>query len=100
MSTSKISTHNGSYFDQPCERCGSKKLVSKEWKEEVATSLGTSVIVVSQITCSNKACQVLYDKKRSEELVKINERKLDKETQDKIRKENIAKTIRARKGII
>ena len=42
-------------------------------------------------------CQELFDKNRAEELVKINERKTAKEEQDKIRKENIARTISERK---
>ena len=85
------------YSDQPCERCGSKKSISKTWTETLKTILGTSTLEVSQLMCTNKACQALFDKNRAEELIKINERKLKKEEQDKIRKENIARTILERK---
>jgi hypothetical protein len=86
-----------SYLDQPCERCGSPKRTSKTWKEEIVTALGTQTIEVSQTVCTNKTCQELFDKDREEELVKINARKVSKETQDKIRRDNIAKTIAERK---
>ena len=54
---------------------------------------GVSVLEISQIICTDKLCQELFDKNREEELAKINERKLAKEVQDKIRRENIARTI-------
>lgn len=82
-----------SYIDQPCDRCGSKKRISKTWNEKLQMSLGVSIIEVSQIVCTNKVCQVLFDKNRKEEVARLNERKLKKEEQDKIRKENIARTI-------
>lgn len=88
-----------SYMEKSCERCGSKKRVSKTWKEKLETMSGVSIIEVSQIICTNKVCQALFDKNRAEELIKINERKLKKEEQDKIRKENIARTIAERKKI-
>lgn len=85
------------YIDQPCERCGSKKNISKTWTEKLETLVGVSVIEVSQITCTNRECQDLFDKNREVELLKINERKLAKEEQDRIRKLNIARTILERK---
>lgn len=88
-----------SYIDQPCERCGSKKRISKTWKEELQTSLGVSMLEVSQIVCTNSVCQALFDKNRAEELARVNERKLKKEEQDKIRKENIARTIAERRKV-
>ena len=81
------------YIDQPCERCGSKKIISKTWIEKLETMKGVSVLEISQIICTDKLCQELFDKNREEELAKINERKLAKEVQDKIRRENIARTI-------
>lgn len=86
-----------SYIDQPCERCGSKRRVSKTWTETVETIIGVSTLEMSQITCTNKVCQDLFDKNRAEEVAKINERKVAKEAQDKVRKENIARTISERK---
>lgn len=97
MSMSKTVVSVGSYIDQPCDRCGSKKRVTKTKREELSTIFGTTIIEVSQVLCTNNACQALFDKLRAEELVKINERKMNKEIQDKIRKENIANTIKARK---
>jgi len=85
------------YIDQPCERCGSKKRISRSWTEKAQTMAGVSILEMSQIICTNKACQDLFEKNRAEELIKINERKTAKEEQDKIRKENIARTISERK---
>lgn len=85
------------YIDLPCERCGSKKRISKTWIEEIKTSFGTSSIEASQIVCSNAVCQSVFDERRAEEVVRINERKLKKEEQDKIRKDNIARTINERR---
>lgn len=85
------------YIDQPCERCGSKKRISRSWTEKAQTMAGVSILEMSQIICTNKACQDLFEKNRTEELIKINERKTAKEEQDKIRKENIARTISERK---
>lgn len=85
------------YIDQPCERCGSKKRISRSWTEKAQTMAGVSILEMSQIICTNKACQGLFEKNRTEELIKINERKTAKEEQDKIRKENIARTISERK---
>ena len=81
------------YNDQPCDRCGSRKIVSKTWEEKLQTSLGDTIIEVSQTICSNKECQEQFNKDRSEEVDRINARKAAKEEQDKIRKDNIAKAI-------
>lgn len=88
------------YIDQPCERCGSKKRVSKTWTETVETILGTSVLEFSQTICTNSVCQDLFDKNRAEELIKINARKAAKEEQDKIRRANIVHAIAVKKGRI
>lgn len=85
------------YIDQPCERCGSKKRIASSWTERVQTMAGISILEMSQIICTNKMCQSLFDKNRAEELIKINERRVAKEEQDKIRKDNIARTISERK---
>ncbi len=86
-----------SYIELPCDRCGSKKLVSKSWSEDLETSAGTSQVEVSQIICSNKECQAEFEGVRATELVKINERKVKKEEADKVRRDNIAKTILERR---
>jgi hypothetical protein len=93
----KITVSPKSFLEQPCERCGSPKRVSKTWTEKIETAMGFSTIEVSQTICTNKTCQELFDRAREEELVKINERKLAKVVQDKVRRENIARTISERK---
>lgn len=91
-------TNASSYINQPCERCGSPKRISKTWKETIETALGKQTIEVSQVTCTNKDCQAEFDKNRTEEVARINERKVNKEEQDKVRRENIAKTVAAKKA--
>ena len=90
-------TSSKSYIEQPCDRCGSPKVVSETWDQAHETISGTSTLKVSQITCTNEACQAGFDKNRAEEVMRINEKKMKKEEQDKIRKDNIAQTIRERK---
>lgn len=58
------------YLDQPCERCGSKKRISKTWKEKVPTFTGTTVVEYSQIVCSQKDCQMAFDKDQLEQTEK------------------------------
>jgi hypothetical protein len=84
------------YNSQPCDRCGSEKITSKTWNEEIKTALGVSIIEVSQTVCTNKACQAKFDKIRQAEMEVANNRKLAKEEQIKNRKESIAKTIAER----
>ena len=83
--------------EQPCERCGSPKIVSKTWTEEIQNSLSKSTVEVSQTICSNQKCQAEFDLNREKELAIINSRKQAREEQEKIRKENIAKTVAKRK---
>ena len=94
----KINLSTKTFIDYPCERCGSKKRISKKWKETIETMTGKSVVDAAQIVCTNNVCQALFDKNRAEELIIIHERKLKKEAQDKIRKEHIAQTIAERKS--
>lgn len=87
------------YIDRPCERCGSKKHVSKMWVENLKTSNGTSRMEITQITCTNKECQAEFDKNRAKEIQNVKNRKLAKEEQDKNRKESIARTVAERKRL-
>jgi hypothetical protein len=86
-------TSSSSFVDQPCERCGSKKKISKTWKEAFEMYSGSTMVEISQIVCVNKVCQRSFDENRAEEIVKKNELKLKKEVQDKLRKENMLRNI-------
>lgn len=83
------STHTP-YLTSPCDRCGSKRKVSKTWKEDLQTFAGTSVIEVSQIICTNKACQEEFERERAIEVKRKDEIRLKKEDNDRLRKEKIA----------
>ena len=85
------------YVNQPCDRCGSKKRVAKTWKETLKTAAGVSILQVSQVVCTNDECQKSFDEDRAVEVMRVNERKLKKEEQDKVRRDNIARTILERK---
>jgi hypothetical protein len=93
-----LSSSSKTYLDQPCDRCGSPKKISKTWKEKIITISGTQIVEVSQTVCTNKECQADFDKNREEELSKIEERKSSKEASDRIRKENIAIALAQRKN--
>lgn len=84
------------YIDLPCERCGSKKYISKTWTQTVKTSFGTTKLENSQIDCSNKKCQKEFAVNRKIEIQKVADRKLAKEESDKKRKEMVASAIAKR----
>ena len=87
-----MNTHQAvSFENSPCERCGSKKIVSKMRKEVLQLYSGTSVLEVSHIVCSNKVCQKLFNVNRAVEVARKNEIKEKKEKQDQIRKDTMAK---------
>ncbi len=54
----------------PCVRCGTERIVSKQWKEKQKTLAGTTEIVFFQTICPNPACQALVDKALREEAPK------------------------------
>lgn len=62
-------------------------------------SSGTSTVVMSQIICTNKACQKAFDEERAIEMAKVAARKAMKVEQDLERSKNIAKTILLRKKL-
>jgi hypothetical protein len=69
-----------------CDRCGSERRVSKTWTETHETYTGTKSIECSQIVCTNKECQQLFDKKLTAEKEKrdiIQKAKEEKETERK-----------------
>lgn len=74
------------YIKQPCDRCGSKKRVSKTWKEMVATYTGELEVEYSQIVCTNQQCQAEFDKQILEDVKKREVIRLKKEANDIARK--------------
>ncbi len=87
-----------SYLDDPCDRCGSKRIVSKSHLEVVETFSGKQKIEVSVIECSNKTCQIAQNKINKADKKESEERKMKKEAMDllkaKERKNNIQLTRR------
>ena len=87
-----------SYIDEVCDRCGSKRRVSKTWIENLDTFSGKSRLEVSQITCSNKVCQKAFEDALAITLEKSRKIKEEKGKQDIIRKANIQKNRLAKKS--
>ncbi|MDE2025236.1 MAG: hypothetical protein KGJ07_01965 [Patescibacteria group bacterium] len=83
-----LSSQKPSFVEIPCDRCGSKKRVSKRWKEEVPTFTGTTMVEFSQIVCTNTVCQKSFDEILEKETKKREALRLEKETKAKERKEN------------
>lgn len=76
-------------FEEICTRCGSPRIISETWEETRETYGGTSSVLVSQITCSNKQCQEDFDKNRAVEIKKRDELRARREEQEKSRHENM-----------
>ncbi len=79
---------NIAYEDKPCVRCGSPKRVSKTWKEKIPTFNGSTVVEYSQIICTNKECQKLFDENLAKEEKKRKIVQLEREEREKVRKAN------------
>ena len=77
------------YIDTPCDRCGSKKRVSRTWKETIPTFTGTTEVEFSQIVCVNDVCQKAFDEDMKKEAKKREELRMEKEEKMKARKANI-----------
>lgn len=87
------------YLNQPCDRCGSKRYISKTWKETTINYSGMKVVVEhSQVDCSNKVCQKEFEKKLGIEEEKRIILKQKKEADTLIRKENMMKARNIKKG--
>lgn len=76
------------YMDQLCERCKSKRRISKTWKEKVPTFSGSVMVEYSQIVCTNKECQKLFDENLAKETKQRETLRLQKEEKDSARKAN------------
>ena len=73
----KIVSKGPSYENEPCNRCGSKRKISKTWEESIPNLMGGVIIQThSQVTCKNIDCQKAFDINLAEE----------KEKREKIRK--------------
>lgn len=95
----KILNSGTAYVDQPCQRCGSKRRVSKNWIEIHPTLTGTTTVEYSQIVCTNNVCQTEFDKKLLVEEKKRKDMRLKKEVNDATRRANILRQARrARKN--
>lgn len=84
----KIIVARTSYVDQPCPQCGSKRRISKTWKEALPTFTGTTIVKYSQIVCTNNVCQLAFDKQLLKDTQKRIAIKLKKEANDAVRKAN------------
>ncbi len=63
-------TNKTSYLDQPCERCGHKKNLSKIRKASLSKMSGSVQIEYSQIICTNGKCQKEFEGKLKEKMDK------------------------------
>lgn len=76
----KIISASLSYDNQPCNRCGSKRRISKTWKETLPKLTGGFVVQIhSQIVCTNSVCQAEFDRKLFEEVQKRKDLRLKRE---------------------
>src|SRR5487761_1592657 len=82
----KIKSLQPAYADQPCSRCGSKKRISRTWKEVAPTFNGTTETACAQIVCTNKECQKVFAVNLAKEEKKRAVLRLQKEEKDKSRK--------------
>jgi hypothetical protein len=94
-----ISNEN-SLENSPCERCGSKRRVSKTWTEEHLTLTGTTTIECSQVICTNPECQEVFDKKLLADTQKREEIKKVKDERDALRKMNAQKNRNVKQQLI
>ena len=66
--------------DQLCERCGSKRKISKTWIEEIKNDHGSMILRHTQVVCTNKECQSAFEKTILEDIEKrekIKQAKID-----------------------
>lgn len=86
------------YEDQPCERCGSKKIVSKTWKEMTEVFGNMVEVECSQIICSSEECQKKFDNNFKKESKKRALLAKMKEERDLLRKETLRTKAEKRKS--
>jgi len=84
-------TSKNSYASKACDRCGSKRRISKTWKETVATLTGSTVIEYSQIICTNTVCQAAFEVNLAKETKKRQSLQKEKEKRYEESKKNALK---------
>lgn len=67
------------YLDQPCERCGSKKILTKVHKVKLQNISSTSEIEYSLIICTNTPCQKEFEINLAERALKAEAIRLKRE---------------------
>lgn len=86
--------------EKPCERCGSERIVSKTWTKTIKTFDGKSTLIFEQVICTNRECQIRFEKAAKAEKQKQNEIKRKKEELELKRKENITSANQKRRAAI
>ena len=61
-----------------CERCNSKRKISKTWTEKIKNDSGFMILEHAQIICTNKECQSAFEKTLIEETQKREKLKQDR----------------------
>ena len=64
----------------PCDRCGSKRKVTKTWTEKIKNDSGVMILEHKEIKCTNKECQAAFEaalQKENEKRAKIHQIKLE-----------------------
>lgn len=64
--------------DIPCIRCNSKRKISKTWTEKIKNPNGFMILRHSQIVCTNRQCQLAFEKVMLEDIQKREKLKLSK----------------------
>jgi len=77
------------YLDDPCDRCGYKRISTKSHMEVLETFSGKQKIEVSVIVCTNKECQKAFEENFAAAQKQSEERKAQKEERESARKNNI-----------
>jgi len=90
------------YLNQPCSRCGSKRRVSKKWKEKMPSFTGAmSVVEHMEIVCTNAACEKAFQLVLRDEEKKREALRLKKEENDNLRKaHSLSQAKSARKNLV
>lgn len=73
------------YADRLCDRCGSKRKVSRTWTEKIENDHGGMILYNTQIICTNKECQDAFEKKEKKEQEKRDLRKTVKSKHSSIK---------------
>lgn len=64
--------------DIPCVRCNSKRKVSKFWIEKIKNDNGFMILEHTQIVCTNRQCQLAFEKVMLEDIQKREKIRLSK----------------------